>query len=459
MAIPMNMPTSFVKPVSMLPYQTQQQMEQARYNRLGVAPIAPPSSSALWQDTGTEVVVRSPGKPQPVPQQPVPQMQSPSVPYGLSGSELALQAGLLGGSSALQEGQSQAQNILDLATAMGVTQLGQFDPNQVRQAQQQALMNARGQLQQSQAGASSAISGGIGRLDPYAQAGTKAQQLQMALSGALGRDAQQQAYDDFISSPGQEWLRERGQRELLSGAAAIGGLGGGRVREELVRFGQGLASQDLNNQLAQLNALRQGGLQAAGQQGQLSAQQAQMLANMGMTGAQMEQQQGINELNLAGMGMQRNQSIANLLGGMGTQAAGISQQTGRDIANQIFNTGQLLSGGRLGAGQQIAQAIGNTTQGLSNLAQQQGAGLSDLIGSGAVNIANLLGGYGQGASQLTAQQAQILANLATGQGTQLAGLQSQLGQASAASALQQGANQQELLSNLLKAYGAYKGGS
>lgn len=438
MAIPMNMPTSFVKPVSMLPYQTQQQIEQARYNQLGVAPIAPPSSSALWQDNGTEMVVRSPGKPQPLPTQPLPQMQSPSVPYGLSGSELALQAGLLGGTSALQEGQSQAQNILDMATAMGITQLGQFDPNQVAAQQQQAAAAAMNQLNQARSGAAGALS-------PYSQAGTRAQDLQMAYIGALGRDAQQKAYEDFISSPGQEWLRERGQRELLSGAAAIGGLGGGRVREELVRFGQGLAAQDLNNQLAQLNALRQGGLQAAGQQGQL-------LASLGTAGAQIEQQRGVDALNLAGMGMQRNQSIANLLGGMGSQAAGISQQTGRDVANQIFNTGQLLSGGRLGAGQQIAQAIGNTTQGLSNLAQQQGTGLSNLIGSGASNISNLLSGSGQFEAQQLQQLAQLLANANTGQASQLSNIALQGGSTNAQLAQQQNAANQQLLQNLLSAY-------
>lgn len=40
----------------------------------------------------------------------------------------------------------------------------------------------------------------------YAQPGLKANNLQAAYSGALGAPAQQQAFQNFTASPGQEYL-------------------------------------------------------------------------------------------------------------------------------------------------------------------------------------------------------------------------------------------------------------
>ena len=73
-----------------------------------------------------------------------------------------------------------------------------------------------------------------------------------ALSGAQGAKAQQAEIDQFIQSPGQQFLQDRAQKNLLRNTSAIGGLGGGNVRSALVQQGVGFAQQDFDNQFNRL---------------------------------------------------------------------------------------------------------------------------------------------------------------------------------------------------------------
>lgn len=111
-------------------------------------------------------------------------------------------------------------------------------------------------------------------LQPFIDPGQQAAQQQAALSGALGPEAQQQAFTDFQEDPGTEFLREQGLRLVGSGAAATGGAGGGERLRELTRFSQGLALQDLSNRFGRLGDVTGTGLQAAGQLGTLRGQSA-----------------------------------------------------------------------------------------------------------------------------------------------------------------------------------------
>ncbi len=239
---------------------------------------------------------------------------------------------------------------------------------------QTGLAGSEAALQQALAGALSGLSEGteLGRSDlqPFAQAGQGAAGLQAALTGASGAQAQEQALSNFASSPGQQFLRDQAEKALLRNSAAIGGLGGGNVRQALQEQAVGLASQDFGNMFSRLSQVAGQGLQAAGGQSQLAG------------------------------------------------------AAGRDAANLAFQTGQSLSGGRTQAGEQIASAIGGTTSALSNLINQQGAGLADILGTSTGNLANILAGAGtaQGASQTAL--ATLLANIAAGQGSQSASLPS-----------------------------------
>lgn len=147
---------------------------------------------------------------------------------------------------------------------------------------QQRLQEAQ-KLQQSQ-------------LAPFRQAGVSALQQQQALLGLSGAPAQEEAFAAFNESPGQKFLRERGQRNLLRNASAIGGLGGGNVRSALVQQGVGFAQQDFQNQFGRLASLSgagqsaaggigQGALGTAGQVGQFGAQAASNIGNLQQQGA------------------------------------------------------------------------------------------------------------------------------------------------------------------------------
>lgn len=121
---------------------------------------------------------------------------------------------------------------------------------------------------------------------PFREAGVSALGQQQALLGLSGRQAQQQAFQQFQESPGQAFLRERGEQALLRQSAAIGGLGGGQVRSALQQQGIGFAQQDLQNQLARLGAMAGQGQAVTGTVGQLGAQAATRGGMLGMQGAE-----------------------------------------------------------------------------------------------------------------------------------------------------------------------------
>ncbi len=130
------------------------------------------------------------------------------------------------------------------------------------------------------------------QLEPFRAGGVSAFDLQLAQSGALGPEEQAQAFQQFQESPGQAFLRERGERSILRTAAARGGLGGANVQKELVQFGQGVAAQDFGNQFSRLGSLSRAGLSAAGGLGQIGAQTSGNISNL-LAGQGTSQAQGI----------------------------------------------------------------------------------------------------------------------------------------------------------------------
>lgn len=121
----------------------------------------------------------------------------------------------------------------------------------------------------------------------FPQAGVNAPQPQAAAEPQLSAaEQQQQAFSAFGESPGQRFIRDRAQRNLLRSASAIGGLGGGNVRSALVEQGAGFAAQDFQNQLNRLASLSGGGQVTATNLGQLGAQTAgQIGAGLQQAGA------------------------------------------------------------------------------------------------------------------------------------------------------------------------------
>lgn len=278
-----------------------------------------------------------------------PPMQG-QIPTGLVGSEMALQGGLAAALSGIMEGIQQNRQALSVGSA------------------------ASGQ----------AINQGVENLQPFAGPGGGAINMQAALSGALGPNSQAEAFTNFTSSPGQDFLRKRGEAAVLRNASAMGGLGGGRVRQALQREGIGFAQQDLDNQFSRLSDVTRTGVTASGQQANLRGQQANIMGNLAQTGAQ-----------------------AALTGGMGAAQLG-------------FDTGQSLAAGRTRVGEQLAGEVSNTTSALAELINQQGRGVSDLTGSTSGNLSTLLSAATQAQESGQTQLATLLANLASGTGSSLA---------------------------------------
>jgi hypothetical protein len=166
------------------------------------------------------------------------------------------------------------------------------------------------------------------------------------------------------------FLREQGMRANLAGAGATGGLGGGNVQKELQRFGQGLASQGLQNQISNLSGLSTLGQNAAG-----------TMANI-QTGLGTQQLQG-------------QQALGNQLSNQLTTY-------GLPAAQQIGNLGVNLATGRTVAGQQLANQYGSAASNLANIYANQGSNLASMLG-GQRNL--LMDQYGNAATnEALAQQ-------------------------------------------------------
>lgn len=169
--------------------------------------------------------------------------------------------GALGGAFGSSRAGRQARRAEGRASQAQVEALGQ------------GIGEIRGFTQQGQAG-----------FQPFLTGGQGAFEQQQALLGLLGQERGAEALASFQESPGQQFLRERGQRALTRNAGAIGGLGGGNVRSALVEQGTGFAQQDFGNFFNRLAGLSGQGLQAAGGLGQLGAQAGSSIA--GLLGSQ-----------------------------------------------------------------------------------------------------------------------------------------------------------------------------
>ena len=164
-----------------------------------------------------------------------------------------------------------------------------------------------------------------------------------ALLGLSGAQAQQQALDEFSESPGQKFLRERAERGLLRNQAAIGGLGGGNVRQALQEQAAGFASQALGQQLDRLASVRTGGQSGA--------------------------------LSLGGLGQQAATNIgAGLQNAAAAQASGIlAQQSGGGLGSALGGAASgALAGAQIGSivpgvGTGIGAGVGAALGGLSGL--------------------------------------------------------------------------------------------
>ena len=127
------------------------------------------------------------------------------------------------------------------------------------------------------------------RLAPFVEGSQEAFQKQQAASGALGPEAQQVAFDEFVESPGVAFAREQGLKAINQNASASGTLRSGNTQKALIEYAQGLAEQDYGNYFNRLGTITGTGLAAAqaiaGVGSQAAQGQATQVASAGRTTA------------------------------------------------------------------------------------------------------------------------------------------------------------------------------
>ena len=98
-----------------------------------------------------------------------------------------------------------------------------------------------------------------GNMQPYMDAGANSLQQQQALSGALGPEAQQAAYDSVQNSAGFQSALNQGETSLLQNASATGGIRGGNTAGAMAQYAPQLLNQAIDQRYSQLGGLTQMG--------------------------------------------------------------------------------------------------------------------------------------------------------------------------------------------------------
>jgi hypothetical protein len=374
----------------------------------------------------------------------VTQAQAENIPTGLAGFESSINKGLADTTKTLRDAETLSRQ--DLSTSQnevarlygkniaGLQDAGNVAAQDLTSAQEQVAKLYGLNIADIQAAGTKARSDVEGTFKtagsyytPYQQAGTQALSLQQALSGASGQQAFDQAYQE---SPYIAFLREQGMRANLAGASATGGLGGGNVQKELNRFGQGLASQGLQQQIGNLQNLSAQGLNAAGGAAGVQTGLGTNLANLGTgvagdvsnqrgalagyesgTGTNLANLRTGTASNIANQGSQ----LAGYVSGTGINLANLGQQTGTNIANFQGSAASGLASQRMNAGISLQNQIDAATTNLARLSEAQGTNLANAYQKQTGAVQGLNTGAANAYTGLSTELASQQSALAAGQ--------------------------------------------
>lgn len=370
------------------------------------------------------------------------------IPSGYNLPQTALnlpqgQYGLAGAEQALTSGAEQARQDLAFGTSRGISALGRelgFAGDEIRRGRDFGLGEIRGAVQTgrgditgaAQQGAQTALAGaqrGVSFLDPYMSAGREALDPYLALSGARGQEAFDQA---ILNDPAYQLALERSEQSIGRQSALTGGIGGGNVMAELQRNAQMQAAADIDRQLGRYQGITQAGQAAAGTAGGFTTQ-----AGLAAGGMQTQAGRDLSALGmqggtaLAGIGQQSSAQIAELARTMGISELQAMQMLGQNLGNVGMQAQQQIGDYRFGTGTNIANTLGQ--QGITQGGLQTGlggalAGLDQQTIANLVNQAEQLGG---GQAGLQTALANLLANAGVNQASQQTGLGTQLAGATA----------------------------
>jgi len=165
----------------------------------------------------------------------------------------------------------------------------------------------------------------------------QAEELSLAFTGVLGPERQAEAYANFNESEGQQYLRDQQEESLLRNAAAIGGLGGGRVRSALQEQAYGRAATNDQRYLDNINRLIQP-----------ETQRSANLSNLLSSGGQ----------NIAGYRAGLGSNLANITLGGATQQIPLITASGQAQAAANLSQGNALTTGVEGIASTLGKLYG-----------------------------------------------------------------------------------------------------
>jgi hypothetical protein len=145
-----------------------------------------------------------------------------------------------------------------------------YGANKAADAQSAAAKQAAAVQQQAMEYQKANYDKSRGDLDPFIQNGTGASNLLAEAYGLKGKTALgQSSLEAFRNSPDYQFALKGGSEALDNSAAAKGGaLGGNQIRAQ-TEYGQGLATQNLQNYFQRLSGMSGQGIQAGGILGQI----------------------------------------------------------------------------------------------------------------------------------------------------------------------------------------------
>jgi hypothetical protein len=202
-----------------------------------------------------------------------------------------------------------------------------------------------------------------GYLSPYSEAGGgHLQALSEGIRGgefSVGKfDYQGRPVERSIESymgnlednPAYQFRLNQGQKAIDRASAAGGRFGGGQTAKELMRFGQGLASQEYGNAFDRASRERQANL---------GAEQSRYNRAVGGYGLEQERLQNLmnQRTGMVNMGQQASGALANAALGQGSNLADIAIQQGNVAASSTMAGGNQL-GQLLGLGGSAAKIYG-----------------------------------------------------------------------------------------------------
>jgi hypothetical protein len=217
----------------------------------------------------------------------------------------------------------------------------------------QGQNNAFGQLGQARTDLT-AGGGAYAPLTALAQRYGQGGQLYGDSLGINGAEGNQRAVGAFQAGPGYDFMLDQGVNALTRQANAAGSPVGGNVYRDTLKFGQGLANQEYGNWQNRLKGIGDQELQATQGAAAGNQQNNTTLAGLGVTGANLYNQGGVNQ---AGVATTQGQNLSDIARSYYTGQAGLDTAEGGALAGNQAGTAKWMVDANLGLAPKIGQTF------------------------------------------------------------------------------------------------------